>query len=153
MVNVVFALSQLEINDVYRIHLAHFVVVVAFVYVFGYRLRHAVEHTVEIRYLVTVLYFDDYQFAVLVLGKHIHAVILVEKILLIAFALEEMLDFHLLADKGVKQSLQHGMVCLVAQQAFHRPVKPYVFVVISFHGVLLILVGFNIIPIPYIHNV
>ena len=61
--------------------------------------------------------------ALLALGEDIHTIELVVFVFLIGLALKEAHDGELLVQERSHQALQHGMVCLVAQHSFHRPIK------------------------------
>lgn len=112
-----------EIHDVDGIHLAYLLIVLAYVDVVGDDLRHAIEDAVEVSQLTVVLNIEDGELALLVLGKDVHTVELVVFVFLIGLALKEAHDGELLVQQRSHQSFEHGMVCLVAQQAFHRPIK------------------------------
>ena len=59
----------------------------------------------------------------LALGEDIHTIELVVFVFLIGLALQKAHDGELLVQERSHQTFEHGMVCLVAQQAFHRPIK------------------------------
>ena len=126
MIDIVSTLTDGEIHYVDRIDLAHLAVVVAYLNVVGYNLRHAVEHAVEIGQLATVLYLDNHEFATFVLDKHVHTVKLVRLVGLVSLALKETHYGEPLAKERGHQSFQHGVVCLVAKKALHCPVKSYI---------------------------
>ena len=127
MIDIVGALSKFEIHDVDTIHLAHLAIVVAKFNIIGYDLRHTIEHTVEIRQLAIVLYLDNGKFAVFALSKNVHTVKLVELALLVRLALQKPEYGILAAEERRHQSFKHGMVGFIAKQAFHSPVKTYVY--------------------------
>ena len=123
VVHIVLRLTEGEIHDVDGIHLAYLLIVLAYVDVVGDDLRHAIEDAVEVSQLTVVLNLEDGELALLVLGKDVHTVELVVFVFLIGLALKEAHDGELLVQQRSHQSFEHGMVCLVAQQAFHRPIK------------------------------
>ena len=59
MIDIIFALSQLEINDIDGIYLAYGFVWTSISNVFCNCLRYPIEHPMKISMLSTVLYFDD----------------------------------------------------------------------------------------------
>ena len=119
----ILAVSQREIHDVDAVHLTYLVVSLSAVDVLCYQLRSAKQHPLEIRILIIVLNLDEHQFSLRVFRQHIHTVILVEFTLLVAFTLQQLLDGHFFLQQRGKQSLQHRIISLVAQQALHSPVK------------------------------
>ena len=97
MVNIILALPQFKIDYIDGINLSNPVIGIALPYIYGNGFRHAIEHPVEIGNLVIVLYFHYYQFTVLVFRQHVHTVELVERILLVAFAFQKVLNGYLSA--------------------------------------------------------
>ena len=136
VIHEILAVSQREIHDVHAVHLAYLVVSLSAVDILRHQLRSPEQHPLEIRILIVVLHLDEHQFPFRVLRQHVHAVVLVELILLITFTLQQFLDRYLFLQQCSEQSLQHRIVGLVAQQALHRPVKPN----ITFHTVCILVV-------------
>ena len=77
----------------------------------------------EVTQLMRVLDFENCQFAFLALSENIHTIKLVVLCILVGFALQETFDGEFLIQKRTHQALQHGMICLVAEQTLHGPVK------------------------------
>ena len=115
VIHIVVALSKLEINDVDAVNISHLVVVVAEVNIIGYCFRHAIEHSVEISELAVILNLNDGQFSLVAFGKNIHTVKLVFFCFLVRFAFEKSLNGVFSSEQRLEQSLNHGMVGLVAQ--------------------------------------
>ena len=116
--------EKVEIDDVDTVDLADVLIVLAAVDVLRHELRRAEEHALEIGQLRLVLHLYEIQFAPVILGEHIHAVLLVVLILLVALALKQFLYLYLLAEKRGEEALKHSEVGLVAEQPLHCPVKP-----------------------------
>ncbi len=131
MIYVVLALSQLKINDIDGVNLAHLVVSVALADVLGDSLRHSIEHTMEVSNLVTILNFYDDQFSLFGFCQHIHTIVLVKFVILVAFAFQEFLNLHLLANQGKQQSFQHCVVSLVSKQSFDSPIESDIFFIVN----------------------
>ncbi len=113
MVNVVLALTEFKVDDIYRVDFPHLVVWLAQSDILRYRLRHPVEHAVEIRQFATVLHLDDAEFPILAFGENVHTIVFVLLVLLVAFALKKLVDSELLSNQRRQESFQHGMVSLV----------------------------------------
>ena len=77
----------------------------------------------EVSLLTVVLNLEDGKLALLALGEDIHTIELVVFVFLIGLALQEAHDGELLVQERSHQTFEHGMVCFVAQQTFHRPIK------------------------------
>ena len=78
------ALTEVEIDDVDGIDLAHLVVVEALEHIVGDGLAHAEEHAMEIAGLAVVLQLDEDEFLVLVFAEDVHGVDLVRCVVLVA---------------------------------------------------------------------
>ena len=116
-------MTQRKVNDVDTYHLCHILVRLAFLDIFGDKLRDAVEHAVEVAVLALVLYFDKEFLAEIVLGEDIHAVELIVTAFLIPLALKYRHDFNLPTEQACEETLEHYIARLVAQEAFHGPVE------------------------------
>ena len=137
VINDVRPLAQREIHDVHTVHLTHVLVSFTFLDIFRNKFRRAEQHTLEVSIFRIVLHLNQEQFTLVVLCKHIHSVILVRLIILIAFTLKHPLDLDLHAKQSSKQTLKDSEVCFLSEQSFHRPVKPYVFVLV--HNSLMLI--------------
>ena len=123
VIHKILSVPQREIHDVYAVHLPHLLIAFAPVDVFRHQLGCPEQHPLEIRILIVVLYLDEHQFTFRVLRQHVHPVVLVKLILLVAFTLQQFVDGHLFFQQCGEQSFQHRIVGLVAQQTLHGPVK------------------------------
>ena len=123
MIHDVRAIAEIEVDDVDAVNLAHVLVAFAPVDVFGDEFGGAEEHPLEIGKLRLVLHFDEEELPRFVFSEHVHAVLLVVDALLVALALQQLLDFDGLAEQRGDESLKHAIVGLVAQEALHGPVK------------------------------
>ena len=123
VVEVVRTLAQVEVDDADGVDLLHLVVLVAQPDVLRDGLRHAVEDALQVVQLARLLDLDEDDLALRVARLDVHAVELVVGRLLVALALEQLHDGHLLVEQHRHQSLQHGVVSLVAQHALGCPVK------------------------------
>ena len=123
MIYVVVSLTQIEINDVYRINFANFYVLFADVDVFGYGLAYPKKHALEVINFAVVLQFDDNKLLLGILCQDIHPVELFHLALLIALAFEDTVDFDVLVQQFAQESFKNAEVGFVAQYAFHCPVK------------------------------
>ena len=128
MVYDVGAFSKREINDIHAIHLADVLVALAFLYIFRHELRRTEKHTLEICVFRVVLHLNEKQFTLVVLSKHVHTIIFVVLIILITFTLKHLPNFYFHSKQRSEQSFQNSEVCLLSEQAFHCPVKTYVFI-------------------------
>ena len=90
-------------------------------------LRHPVKYATEVVELSSQLHLHDDDVTTLVFRLYIDPVELVGGVLLIALALQNLDNLHLLAREDSDQTLQYGKVGLIAKHALHGPVKPYVF--------------------------
>ena len=126
LVDIVVTFPQVEIENTDGIHLLHLLVGIAKTYVFGYRLCHAVEDALEIEHLPSVLHLHDDYLPLAVFGLDVHTVKLVVFPLLVALALENVHNLHLLAEEHGEETLQHTKVGFLPQQPLYRPVKAYV---------------------------
>ena len=122
-IDVVAALTQVEIDDVDGEHLLHLLVLVARLHVVGDDLRRAVQHTIQVAVLPFVLHLDNHLPPVSILTHDVDTVVLVRSVSLIPLAFQEMENLNILLQEYRQKSLQHNVVGLVAQQAFHRPVE------------------------------
>ncbi len=138
MIYIVFALSQFEVYDIYGVYLLHLFVWLANSYIFCYCLRNAIQHTVEISQFSAILHLNDAQFSVFALCQNIHTIVFVFLVFLIAFAFKKSMDFEFLSYQRRQEPFYHGIVSLVAQQALHCPVEPYVVFFIFYHNASLL---------------
>ena len=69
----------------------------------------------EISELAVVLNLNDGQFSLVAFGKNVHTVKLVFLSFLVRFAFEKSLNGVFSSEQRLEQSLNHGMVGLVAQ--------------------------------------
>lgn len=125
VVDIILALPQLEIDDVDGIQLAYPVVVIPKVDVLRDGLGDSVEHPVEIVQFMVILHLNDEQTALTVLRQHVRTVELIVGVFLIAFAFQKTDNTHILTQQSGQETLQHDVVALISEQAFHRPVKAY----------------------------
>ena len=86
--------AKVEIDNVDTVDLADVLIVLAAVDVLRNELRRAEEHALEIGQLRLVLHLYEIQLAPVILGEHVHAVLLVVLILLVAFALKQLLYLY-----------------------------------------------------------
>ena len=134
VIHVVLALSEFKVYDIHRIHLSHLVVRFAQSDILRYGFRHAVQHSVEVRQFVAVLHLYYAEFALLAFSQYVHAVVFVLLVFLVAFAFEESVYFEFHSDQRRQESLQYGVVSLVAQQAFHCPVESDIIFSVLYHA-------------------
>ena len=97
VIDVVAALTDVEVDDTDGVHLSHLGILVALVDVLSDGLGRPVEHPLEIVNLGVVLYLDNNQLTFGILGEHVHPVELVVGGLLVALAFEHALDYDLLS--------------------------------------------------------
>ena len=140
VINVVFSLPQVEVDDVDGVDLAHLVVIIAQVDVFGDGFGYAVEHAVEVIQFAVVLHLDDEQAATAVLHQHIGPVELVGGVRLVGFAFQEAFDAQVFSQQGREEAFQYHVVAFVPQQPFHGPIEAYQVV---FHISSLFIGGIN----------
>ena len=135
VIEVVTALSEVEIEDVDGVDLLHLVVLVANLDVLGDGLGNSVEHTLQVVQLTSELNLNDDDFSLAVPCLDVHSVELGVARLLVALALQQLIDDNLFAEQHRDESFQHCKVGFVAQHALHSPVKSYVFI-FYLHGIL-----------------
>ena len=135
VIEIVAALTQVEIENVDGIHLLHLVVFVANLDVLCDGLRYSIEHTSQVIELTCQLDLHDDDVTTLVFRLYIDPIELVHSTFLITFTLQDLGNCHLFSRKDRDQSLQHGEVGLVTQHTLHRPIKSNIFVA-HFHDVL-----------------
>ena len=128
VVEVVGALTEVEVEYVDGIDFFDLIVFAAYLDVLGDGFGNAIEHTLQIVELARELHLHDDDFALAVGGFYVDAVELGVALFLIAFAFEQFDDGDFFAQKHRHQAPEHGKVCLVAQHSLHCPVEPYVFV-------------------------
>ena len=128
VVQVVFALAQLEIEDIDAEHLLHLAVVFAATYMLGDGFCNAVEHTLKVVELAGLLNLYENDFTLGVLCLDVYAVLLVMPRLLVGLALQKLDNRYLLADKRGDETLKDDKVGLVAKHVLGRPVETYVLV-------------------------
>ena len=138
VIHEILSVSQREIHDVHAVHLPHLLVAFPPVDIFRHQLGSPEEHPLEIRKLIVVLHLDEHQFSLRVFCQHVHPVVLVKLILLVAFAFQQFVDGHLFLQQCGEQSFQHRIVGLVAQQTLHGPVKTN----ITFHRAMPLFCSF-----------
>ena len=137
MIEVVGTLAQVEVDNADRVHLLHLVVLVAQSHMLRDGLGNAVENALQIVELTRLLNLHQDNLALRVPGFDVDAVELVVLSFLIAFALKQLHNGHLLVEQHRHQPFQHRKVGLVAQHAFRRPVKSYVLI----HLILLFAIA------------
>ena len=123
MIYIILSLSQCEIHDIDGIYLAHLVVIIAQTNIVCDDLGNSIEHTVEIGMFPSILYLEDDEFSLLIFCQDINSVEFIILGLLIALTIQESVDLEFLVQQRTHKAFQHGIVCLVAKQALHRPVK------------------------------
>ena len=123
MIYIILSLPQCEIHDIDGIYLAHLVVIIAQTDIVCDHLGNSIEHTVEIGMFTGILYLKDDEFSLLIFCQDIHSVEFIILGLLIALTIQESVNLEFLVQQRTHKAFQHGIVCLVAKQAFHRPVK------------------------------
>ena len=137
-IDIVGSLAKVEIEDAYGVDLLHLPVCITEVYMFGDSLCHAIKHTLEIVEFARVLYFHDNYLALAVLCLDIHAIELVVRLLLIAFALKDVYYLHLLIQEYLQESLKHIEVGFLTKQSLDSPVKTYISVSQFCHRLVLL---------------
>ena len=135
VVDIVFPLSEREIEYVDGVDLLHLVVHLAEAQVVGHNLGHTVEHAFEEMHLARKLHLHDDVLAFAVARHHVDTVVLVVGGVLVALALEDLFYLHLLADEDGHQPFEHVEIGLVAKHALGSPVEPDVFLV--YHSSLI----------------
>ena len=123
MIYIILGLSQCKIHDIDGIYLANLVVIIAQTDIVCDHLGNSIEHTVEIGMFPGILYLEDDEFSLLIFCQDIHSVEFIILGLLIALTIQESVDLEFLVQQRTHKAFQHGIVCLVAKQALHRPVK------------------------------
>ena len=123
MIYIILSLPQCEIHDIDGIYLAHLVVIIAQTDIVCDHLGNSIEHTVEISMFTGILYLKDDEFSLLIFCQDIHSVEFIILGLLIALTIQESVNLEFLVQQRTHKAFQHSIVCLVAKQAFHRPVK------------------------------
>ena len=139
VVEVVGSLSQVEVEDADAVHLLHLVVLVAQLDVFRDGLCHAVEYAFQVVEFPCELYLHDDYLSLGVLCLDIDAVELVVEGILVAFALENLVDVYLFVEKHGDEPFQHAEVSLVSEHTLGCPVEAYIFVFCHSH---LLVCGF-----------
>ena len=84
------------------------------------------------------MYLNNYNLTLAVDGLYVHTVELVVAGILVAFALQYLVNGYLLAEKYGKQTFKHTEIGLVAEHPLGSPVESYEFV-ISVHILLYLL--------------
>ena len=126
VIDIILGLPQGEVYDVDGINLPHLVIVIAQVDIVGDDLGNTIKDTVEIGQLTRVLNLKDGKLPLFVLCEDVYPIKLIVLTILIALALQEFRNLEFLIEQRLHQSLQHGIVGLVAKQSFHCPVKSYI---------------------------
>ena len=86
----------------------------------------AVEDALEVVSFASELHFDDDVLAFAVASHHVHAVVLVGRGLLVAFAFKYFFDGHFFAYEHGHQPFEDVEVGLVAKHALGSPVESYI---------------------------
>ena len=123
VIHIVCAGTQREVDDVDAVYLADILIALATADILCDQFGDTEEHALEIGELIVVLYLEQQQTALGILGQNVHPIVFVVLVLLIAFTLKQLANGDLLVQQCGQQPFYHGKVCLVAQEAFHRPVK------------------------------
>ena len=130
MIDDILTIAKVEINDINTIYLSDTLIIIATVNIFSDKLRGTEKHTLEISDLCLVLYLNEIELTLLILGKHINSVLLVVSILLVAFTLQELLYLNGVAKERSQKALKHSKVGFITQQPFHCPVEADIFLVV-----------------------
>ena len=126
MIQVVGTLAQIEVDNTDGIHLSHLVILATQVNMLGNRLGYAIEYTLEIIELASLLDLNDDNLILGISGLDVNAIELVVLILLITLTLQDLHDFYLFIEQHSHQALENIEVRLVAKHTLHCPIKSYI---------------------------
>ena len=130
VIQVVCSFSKIEIEYADGIDLFHLVIFLAQRDVLSDSFRHTVEDTFKVIQLACQLYLDDDDFSLAVLRLDVDAIELVVSCLLVAFALEDLLDMYRLIEQYGYQPFEYAEVSFIAQHALGSPVESDVFILL-----------------------
>ena len=100
MIKIVISFSKVKIQDVDRIYLLHFIILISYLDMLCDSFRDAIKHALQVIELACQLYFHDNYLSVVVYCLNIHPVELIGGIFLITFTLKYLEYFYLRADKN-----------------------------------------------------
>ena len=132
VINIIIALPQFKINDIYRNYFLNFSVSRAFGQKFGNSLRNSVKYSQKIIYRIRVLNLDNYQFILRVFDQNIYAVIFIFLIFLQTFGIYNLYNLNIFSDKFTQKTFQNNKIRSLLQQSFYRPIKSYVLLLSHF---------------------
>ena len=98
--------------------------------------RHAIKDALKVVQLARLLYLDDDDFTLAVLGFDVNAVELVLRVVLVALAFQQFHDVDRLVEEHGNQAFEHAEVSLVAQHTLRSPVESDESVVVHLGGCL-----------------
>ena len=134
VVEVVLALTEVEVEDADGVDLLDVVVALPASDVLGDGLGDAVEDAFEVVALAVVLDFDEDDLVLAVAGLDVDAVGLVVLVVAVAFAFEDFEDADGFVQQDGEEAFEDGEIGLLAQEAFDGPVEADVAVGFLGHG-------------------
>ena len=123
VIDIIGTLTHIEVDDADGVDLFHLIVTARDC------LGRAVEDTLQIMEFAAQLNLDDDDVTAAVLGLDVHTVELVVLRFLVSLTLQNLYNLDRLIKQNRHKSLKYGKVGLVAEQAFHGPVKANISVV------------------------
>ena len=101
---------------------------------------YTIEYTLKIVKFTGVLYFDDDDVALTVLGFYVDTVEFVILRLLVSLAFKNLYNFNRLVKEYSQETFQNTKVGLLSEQSLDSPVKAYVSVSQFCHGRNLLII-------------
>ncbi len=123
VINIVVALTKVEINNIDRIYFTNLQVFLAYIDIFSYSFRGAIKHSLKIVKLPVVLQFNNNQLIMTILGQNVNTIKLIGFAFLVAFAFQDSIYFNILVQQFTQKTFKNPEIGLVTQQAFNSPVK------------------------------
>ena len=123
MVNIVFSLAEVKINEVHRDNFFDLGIGLPLVEDFVDDFRAPVEHAVQVVQLGFILNLDDDHFVLAIFHQQVRSVVLVYRMGFIGLAFEKLEDSDVVFEKFGEKAFENGKIGLTAQQAFDGPVE------------------------------
>ncbi len=123
VVNIIAALAQIKIEDVYGDNLDYLRVRSTFFDMFCYNFRGAEHYPLEIIEFPVVLDLNDDNLFFIILYFQIHPVKLILAVLLVAFTFEQLKNTYIFSEEFAEKTFKYLEVGFAPQQLLHCPVK------------------------------